>query len=62
MVDAFTEVAQNIRRGYRIGYTPSTSKAQGEYRRVKVLVHVNGRNLAVRVRDGYTQDGEADSR
>lgn len=62
VVGAFTEVAQNIRRGYRIGYTPSTSKPKGEYRRVKVLVHVHGRNLSVRVRDGYTQDGEADTR
>ncbi|HTM04175.1 MAG TPA: VWA domain-containing protein [Vicinamibacterales bacterium] len=62
VVAAFTEVAQNIRRGYRIGYTPSTSTAKGEYRRIKVLVHVRGRNLSVRVRDGYTQDGEADTR
>ena len=62
VVDAFTEVAQNIRRGYRIGYAPSNSKPKGEYRQVKVLVHLNGRNLSVRVRDGYTQDGEADTR
>jgi Ca-activated chloride channel family protein len=62
VVQAFSEVAQNIRRGYRIGYTPASSQPAGEYRRIKVLVRVPGRNLSVRVRDGYTQDGEADAR
>jgi Ca-activated chloride channel family protein len=61
VVDVFTEVARNIRQGYRIGYVPTNTKADGEYRRVKVRVRVPGRNLSVRARDGYTAGGGVDS-
>jgi VWFA-related protein len=54
IVRAFTEVAQNIRRGYSIGYTPKVRGEDGDYRRVKVTVHVPGRSFQVRARDGYT--------
>lgn len=54
VVEAFSEVAQNIRRGYRIGYTPTNPAADGEYHRVKVMVRMPGRKLSVRARDGYT--------
>lgn len=62
VVAAFTEIAQNIRRGYRIGYVPTNPKADGEYRRVKVMVRMPGRKLSVRARDGYTAGSDAVSR
>jgi len=61
IVRAFTQIAQNIRRGYSIGYVPETPREPGEYRRVQVTVRVPGRNLSVRVRDGYTAGGDADT-
>ena len=46
-----------------IGYVPETPREPGEYRRVQVRVRVPGRNLAVKVRDGYTAGGDdADAR
>ena len=49
----FKEIADNIRRGYSIGYVPSDP--DGEYHRVKVTVRAPGfKNLSVRARDGYT--------
>ena len=61
IVHAFTEVAQNIRRGYSIGYVPTSRSEDGEYRRVKVTVRVPGQNLTVRVREGYTAGTHADA-
>jgi Ca-activated chloride channel family protein len=61
IVSAFSDVAQNIRRGYSIGYVPNPPGEAGEYRRVKVTVHVPGRELTVRARDGYTAGGDADA-
>jgi VWFA-related protein len=52
-VSAFAEVAENVRRGYSIGYTPSNSAADGTYRHVKVIVTASNRTLNVRTRDGY---------
>jgi VWFA-related protein len=57
VVMAFKEIAENIRRGYSIGYVPINGARDGEYRRVKVGVRVPGRNLTVRVRDGYAAAG-----
>jgi VWFA-related protein len=49
---AFKTIADNIRRGYSLGYVPAN--VDGEYHRVKVLVRAPGlKNLSVRVRDGY---------
>lgn len=54
VVEAFEEIAANIRRGYSIGYAPTNSTHDGRYRRVKVQVRTPGRNdLRVRARDGY---------
>jgi Ca-activated chloride channel family protein len=61
IVRDFTAVAENIRRGYRIGYVPDKPGESGDYRRVQVIVRVPGRNLTVRVRDGYTAGGDADT-
>jgi len=53
VVADFKEIADNIRRGYSIGYVPSDP--DGEYHRVKVTVRAPGfKNLSVRARDGYT--------
>jgi len=61
IVQDFTEVAQNIRRGYSIGYVPDNPREDGEYRTVKVMVRVPGRNLSVRAREGYTEGSHADT-
>lgn len=55
VVEAFTEIAGNIRRGYSLGYTPANDTHDGRYRRVNVLVRVPGRRNTLRViaRDGY---------
>jgi hypothetical protein len=54
VVEAFTDIAQNIRRGYSIGYVPTNGTHDGRYRRVKVSVRAPGfRNLNVSARDGY---------
>lgn len=57
VVAAFKEIAENIRRGYSIGYVPTNTARDGEYRRVNVRVRVPGRNLKVKVRDGYAAAG-----
>ena len=53
VVEAFTEVAENIRRGYSIGYVPTNTARDGTFRRVKVMVRAEGRRLTARCRDGY---------
>jgi Ca-activated chloride channel family protein len=53
----FQEIAANIRRGYSIGYSPSSAQHRHDQKhRVKVMVRVPGRSdLSVRVRNGYTE-------
>jgi Ca-activated chloride channel family protein len=58
IVEAFSEVAGNIRRGYTIGYTPSNTALDGSYRHIKVLLRAPGRKLSVRVREGYIAPDE----
>jgi VWFA-related protein len=54
VVEAFREIADNIRRGYSIGYVPTNTVHDGRYRRVKVSVYAAGhKNLSVIARDGY---------
>lgn len=54
VVAVFREIAENIRRGYSIGYAPTNATPDGRYRRVKVTVRAPGfGNLTVRARDGY---------
>lgn len=58
VVTAFNEIAQNIRRGYSIGYVPTNSARDGAFRKVKVMVRVRGKNnFSVRSRHGYTAPG-----
>lgn len=54
VVDAFKEIADNIRRGYSVGYAPANTARDGKFRRVKVMVRSPGyKNLTVSARDGY---------
>lgn len=62
VVDAFREIAQNIRRGYSIGYMPTNTNHDGRYRRVKVSVRAPGyKGLKVVTRDGYLAPRHADA-
>jgi VWFA-related protein len=54
VVAAFMTIADNIRRGYSIGYVPTNSAHDGRLRRLKVTVNAPGfKNLKVNARDGY---------
>jgi len=57
VVTDFQEIAGNIRRGYSIGYQPSSAQHHHDQRhRVKVVVRVPGRSdLSVRVRNEYSE-------
>ena len=64
VVENFTEIAGNIRRGYSIGYAPgSSSHEHNRPHRVKVTVRVPGRSdLSVRVRNGYAESNSPGTR
>lgn len=53
VVEAFTDIAANIRRGYSLGYTPTNTAHDGRYRKIEVVVRVPGRNLRANARNGY---------
>jgi Ca-activated chloride channel family protein len=54
VIEAFRTIAENIRRGYSVGYVPTNDARDGRFRRVKVSVRAEGRrNLQVSARDGY---------
>jgi VWFA-related protein len=57
LIADFEEIAGNIRRGYSIGYLPSSDHHHHDVRhRLKVTVRVPGRSdLSVRVRNGYKE-------
>jgi VWFA-related protein len=57
LIANFQDIAGNIRRGYSIGYLPSSAQHRHDQgHRVKVMVRVPGRSdLSVRVRNGYTE-------
>jgi Ca-activated chloride channel homolog len=61
-VSVFMEMAENIRRGYSIGYTPMNTTRDGRFRRIKLMVRANGRSLTARYRDGYTAPGPTSTR
>jgi Ca-activated chloride channel homolog len=63
VVAAFEEIGANVRRGYALGYEPSTTNREGGFRRVQVRVRVPGRrNLTVRARDGYLASDHSGTR
>ena len=54
LAQAFSRIAEELRRQYSLGYYPQSSAVQnGERRQVKVRVHQP--NLAVRARDSYVR-------
>ena len=57
LVENFTEIAANIRRGYSIGYVPGNNSHEHDRpHRLKVTVRMPGRSdLSVRVRNGYAE-------
>lgn len=62
VVTAFKEIAENIRRGYSLGYVPTNTTHDGRYRRVKVTVRAPGlKNLSVSARDGYLAPRDTES-
>jgi Ca-activated chloride channel homolog len=63
VVAAFKEIAENIRRGYSIGYVPTNTTHDGRFRRVKVSVRAPGfGKLRVSARDGYLAARHTDTR
>lgn len=62
VVSAFTEIAENIRRGYSIGYSSTNPARDGTFRKIKVMVRTPVRGLDARTRDGYTAPGPPVSR
>jgi Ca-activated chloride channel homolog len=60
-VAAFKEIADNIRRGYSIGYVPTNTARDGGWRQVKVMVRAPGKKLSARCRDGYVAPGSTSS-
>ncbi len=62
VVDVFREIADNIRRGYSIGYEPTNTVHDGRFRRVTVRVRAPGyKNLMVSARDGYLAPRHTDT-
>ena len=49
--DAFARIAAELRAQYSIGYYPTNSAHDGQYRRIKVST--TRKNVAVRARPGY---------
>jgi Ca-activated chloride channel family protein len=62
VVNVFMEMAENIRRGYSIGYTPTNTARDGRFRKIKVMVRANGKSLTARSRDGYTAPGPSSTK
>jgi VWFA-related protein len=58
LAEAFTRIAEELRRQYTLGYYPKTAGvADGERRQIRVRVRQP--NLAVKARDSYTKSGAA---
>jgi len=59
LADAFANVAEELRRQYSIGYYPNNPAQAGQRRSIKV--RTNQPNLAVRSRDSYIFNPQADT-
>ena len=57
MVTVMMEMAEDIRRGYSVGYVPTNTVRDGRFRKIKIMVRANGKSLTARYRDGYTAPG-----
>ena len=54
LAEAFSQIAEELRRQYTLGYYPQNSSAADGDRR-QIRVKVNQPNVAVKARDGYTK-------
>ena len=54
LAQAFTRIAEELRRQYSLGYYPKKDNAEGNERR-QIRVRVRQPNLAVKARDGYVK-------
>jgi len=59
LADAFTRIAEELRRQYSLGYYPNTDNADGNERR-DIRVKVSQPNLAVKARAGYLKPANPD--
>jgi hypothetical protein len=54
LADAFSRIAEELRRQYSLGYYPKAENAEGADGRRQIKVKVKQANLAVKARDSYT--------
>jgi VWFA-related protein len=59
LADAFSRIAEELRRQYSLGYYPKTESAEGADGRRQIKVKVKQSNLAVKARDSYTKTSPA---
>ena len=59
LADAFSRIAEELRRQYSLGYYPKTDSAAGADGRREIRVKVKQSNLAVKARDSYTKTSPA---
>jgi len=60
LADAFSRIAEELRRQYTLGYYPKNSNAADGDRR-QIRVKVNQPNVAVKARDGYVKSSAPNS-
>lgn len=58
LADAFTRIAEELRRQYSLGYYPKNDSSDGNERR-EIKVRVRQSNLAVKARDSYMKSSTA---
>ena len=56
-LNAFSQIAEELRRQYSLGYYPSTRGKEGERRQIKVRVTES--DLVVKARDSYIYSDKA---
>jgi VWFA-related protein len=59
LADAFSRIAEELRRQYSLGYYPKAENAEGADGRRQIKVKVKQSNLAVKARDSYTKGAPA---
>ncbi|HSQ23550.1 MAG TPA: VWA domain-containing protein [Pyrinomonadaceae bacterium] len=59
LADAFSRIAEELRRQYSLGYYPKADSAEGADGRRQIRVKVKQSNLAVKARDSYTKSSPA---
>ena len=59
LADAFSRIAEELRRQYSLGYYPKAENAEGADGRRQIRVKVKQSNLAVKARDSYTKASPA---